>query len=315
MSGSREMAHVSWAQIEKRRERKKGPPPDTWKPRPDRFAHETLEPVFKLVEARKYQQARERVADMLERDPDHRRALSVLIMLHGKLDEIEYSEHLFQDAVGRGMVTREIYGGMVDAYASCGMFDEARRTIAEAAGRGMDCVHNYNNLLSGLYSRGNYDEVVAFYGEIPEKYRMAPTVLLRYAEALRKLAYYDRAVETATVVLCMCSTPDESTRAVMIIAYSEMCRGNAAKAYEMLNEVYERVSQQVDGGLGLRFFPRLLCGMVFACRRGGIPQPESTLRHWERLLNRIRMEERGKSYDVMGAIRQLGEIPVAPAQQ
>ncbi|MFA5412170.1 MAG: tetratricopeptide repeat protein [Candidatus Micrarchaeia archaeon] len=309
----RTLAHASFG-VNDRRERE-GMASDSWKPRAERPMHERLKPVFKLVEAKRYREAKERVADILERDPEHKVALSMLIMLHGRLGEIGYAEQMFRDAVSTGIVTREIYGGMVDAYARCGMFDEARGTIAEAAGRGMDCVHNHSNLMSGLYARGKYDEMVALYVDIPQKYRMTPSVTLKYAEALRKLGHYERAIETAAVTVGMHATLDERTKAAMIMAYSEMCRGNPQKAYEMLDEVYGRVSQRWDRGFNLRFFPRLLCGMVFACSRGGIPQPESTLRHWKGMLGSIKREGRGKNYDVINAITQVDEIPVANARQ
>lgn len=274
-----------------------------------------LKAVMALIDANKYAEARESAADFLEKNPRHAAGHALLIRIHGMLGEADVSEHLFNYCRRAGMDCNDIYCAMVDAYANCGEFKKALGIIAEAAGKGMDDIRSYINFMSGLYSHEKYKEIEAFYFAIPQKYRETPTIMVKYADALRKLKRYEEAVETATFALGMRGTLGDKTIAKMVIAYSEMKRGNPGKAYAMLNEVYARLSMREDGGISFRFYPRLLCGMVFACRDGGIQQPDQTIAHWRNMLETILGEGRGKKSDVVDALKCLPCIPAPAAQQ
>lgn len=101
----------------------------------------------------------------------------------------------------------------------------------------------------------------------------------------------------------------------MIIAYSELGRANPARAYEVFRGLYAELSRREDMGLDFRFFPRLLCGMVFSCSSGRIPQPECEVSRWKGLLERMLREGRGKEKDVKNALACLAGIPLEATQQ
>ncbi len=284
------------------------------KPLVERMAN-GLKAAIALMDAKKYADAREFVADFLEKNPKHAAGHALLIRIHGRLGEAGLSEHLFNYCRRAGMDCNDIYCAMVDVYASCGEFQKALEIIVEAARKGMDDVRSYINFMSGLYSHAKYREMEVFYLAIPRKYRETPAIKVKYADALRKLKRYGEAVEIATLAMGMRGTLGDKTIAKIIIAYSEMERGNPAKAYEVLNEVYERISMREDGGANFRFFPRLLCGMAFACRDGGIPQPDQTIDHWRGMLETILGEGRGKASDVVDALKCLPCIPAPAARQ
>lgn len=286
---------------------------DRWKPLPDSM-HAKLKPVMVLMDAKRHGEAKEMAADFLEKNPKHRLGHAMLIRIHGKLGEIGLSEHLFDHAMRKGMECWEMYCGMVDAYASCGQFEKALQTIAEAEATGMGSAISYLHLMAGLYSEGEYGRIEKLYTEMPMKYQTKSSIIVKYADALRKMRRYDEAVELATLALGMRGTLGDKATAKMVIAYSEIERGNPGKAYEVLCEIYERLSAREDGGIGFRFYPRLICGMVFACRRGMIPQPNPTIAHWRSTLETMRREGRGKESDVIDALRCLSRIP-APAAQ
>lgn len=287
---------------------------DRWKPLPDNM-HERLKPIMVLIDAKKYAEAKEMAADFLEGNPRHRAGHALLIRIHGKLGEAELSEHLFNYAMRKGMECWEMYCGMVDAYASCGQFDKALQTIAQAEGRGMGSVINYLHLMSGLYADGRYAEIERLYADMPGEYRMKAGIIGKYADALRKMKRYDEAVRAATLALDMRGTLGDKTNAKMVIAYSEIERGNEERALQLLGEIYERLSGREDRGMGFRFYPRLICGMVFACSRGMIPQPNSTVAEWRKALEAIRAEGRGKPSDVIEALRCLQHIPPVATPQ
>ncbi len=288
---------------------------DSWKPLPERLP-ETLKRAVMLMDAKKYGEAENTVADFLERSPKHGVALAMLIRIHGKKGEIGLSEHLFNEAIHAGIECKELYGAMVGAYASCNDFDGAKRIIADAEAVGMGDVNNYLQFMTGLYSERRYAEIETFYRTaIPPKYKAKPSISIKYADALRKMGRYGEAIGIATFARDMRGTLSDKTMADIIIAYSELGRGNPGKAYELLYKVYEKISGREDCGVAFRFFPRLLCGMVFACSAGGIQQPDSTIAQWRRLLEAIRDEGRGKSEDVRNALTCLPRIPAPPAQQ
>lgn len=287
---------------------------DHWKPLPDKI-HKRLKPVLMLMDAKRYGEAKEAVADFLEKNPKHKAGLALLIRIHGKLEEIGLAEHLFDYAMRTRMECKSVYSAMVDAYASCREFSKALQVMAEAETRGMGDAESYVYLMAGLYSEARYEDIEKLYKTIPMKYRIRPSIIVKYADALRKRRQYGKAVETATLAMSMPGTLGERVAARIVIAYSEIARGNPEKAYEVLCEVYKRISGREDSGLSFRFFPRLLCGMVFACSGGMIPQPYSTIAHWKRMLETIRDEGRGKEADIRNALMCLQQIPVLPIQQ
>lgn len=274
-----------------------------------------LKAAIALMDAKKYPEAREFVADFLEKNPRHAAGHALLIRIHGRLGEAGLSEHLFNYCRRAGMECTDIYCAMVDAYANCGEFQKALEIIVEAAGKGMDDIRSYMNFMSGLYSREKYREMEVFYLAIPRKHRETSAIKVKYADALRKMKRYDEAVDIATLAMGMRGTLGDKTIAIIVIAYSEMKRGNPGKAYAMLNEVYERLSMREDGGVSFRFYPRLLCGMVFACKYGGIPQPDQTIDHWRSMLETMLGEGRGKESNVVDALKYLPSIPAPAARQ
>jgi len=287
---------------------------DRWKPLPDSM-HEKLKPVMVLMDAKRHGEAKEMAADFLEKNPKHKAGHALLIRIHGKLGELELSEHLFYYAMRRGMECREMYCGMVDAYASCGQFEKALQKIAEAEERGMGSMISYLHLMAGLYSEGKYGRIESLYKEMPVKYQTKSGIIVKYADALRKMKRYDKAVDIATLALDMRGTLGDKTIAKMVIAYSEIERGNPGKAYDVLYEIYERLSAREDAGVSFRFYPRLICGMVFACRSGMIPQPDPTIAYWRSILETMLREGRGKERDVTDALRCLPRIPAPGVQQ
>jgi pentatricopeptide repeat protein len=287
---------------------------DRWKPLPDQM-HGELKQALVLMDAKKHGEAKEKVVDFLETRPGHRAGHAMLIRIHGKLGEIGLSEHLFDYAMKKGMECWEVYCGMVDAYASCGQFEKALQTIARAEERGMGSMISYLHLMAGLYTQKRYAEIEQLYNDMPAVYKVKCGIIVRYADALRKMKRYDEAVRVATLALDMRGTLGDKTTAKIVIAYSEIERGNHAKAYGLLDGIYGRLSAREDGGAGFRFYPRLLCGMVFACSRGGIPQPDSTIEHWRSALEAMQRQGRGKEKDVVDALTCLFRIPAPPAQQ
>lgn len=283
---------------------------DTFRKKP--FPEKTpkgLRPVLVLMDVKRYEEAKEAVADFLEKSPKHGAGHAMLIRIHGKLGEVGLAEHLFNYAMRAGMGCRDLYCAMVDAYANCKEFPKALRMIAAARENGMDDIRNYLNFMAGLYSDGRYVDMEQFYMSIPPEYRAKSGIIIRYADALRKMRRHDEAIEIATLSLGMRGTLGDKTMAKIIISYSEMERGNPGKAYDMLHGIYERLSKREDLGVQFRFFPRLMCGMVFACSRAGIPQPDSMIEDWRRQLEAIRNENRGKAEDVRDALICLGRIP------
>lgn len=274
----------------------------------------SLKPAIALVDANRFEEAKELVADFLERCPDHMAGHCLLIRIHGMLGEIEFSEHLFEYAKDRGMGSREIFSAMVDAYSSCSEFEKARRVIAEAEAYGIGCAKNYAHVMSGLYADRRYADIEKVYLSLPIGYKANAALNLKYADALRKMRRYDEAIDAAAFSVGLRGTLAEKTKARIIMGYCEMCLGNSRKAYELLLEEYKKISRLEDGGVALNFFPRLICGMVFACSRGRIPQPDSTAEQWRRILERIQREGRGNAEDVGAALMRLRQIPAAPAQ-
>ncbi len=273
-----------------------------------------LKPAIGLIDANRFDEARDMVADFLERRPGSAAGHSLLIRIHGMLGEAELSEHLFEYAKGNGMGSRDLYGAMVDAYSSCREFGKAQAVIAEAEACGLGCAKNYAHLMAGLYGEGRYEDVERVYLSLPISYKSKAALNIKYADALRKMKRYGEAKEAAEFSISLRSTLAEKTKARIIIGYCEMCLGNPEKAYKLLREEYEKVSRLEDGGFSQRFFPRLLCGVVFACSKAGIPQPDSTAEQWRRLLERIQEEGRGNAGDIGAALMRLRHIPAAPAQ-
>jgi len=274
-----------------------------------------LKPALAMVDANRFADAREFVADFLEKSPGHASGHALLIRIHGMLREIGLSEHLFDHAQKNGMENRGIYCALVDAYANCGQFPKALEVIFDAAKYGMDDIRSYINFMSGLYDHGMYRAIIGFYSLIPTGWRERPSIKVRYADALRKLKRYDEAIEVAELSLRMRGTLGDMTMAKIIIGYCETERGNPKKAYEVLNEVYEKISAREDGGVSFGFFPRLLCGMAYACRRGRIPLPDPVVERWRGLLEEMQSVGRGKEEDVENALVCLDRIPSVPAQQ
>lgn len=273
-----------------------------------------LKPAIALIDAKRFADAREFVADFLEKNPKHVIGHAVLIRIHGLLGEADASGHLFNYCRHAGMECADIYCAMVDAYATCGEFQKALEIMAEAAGNGMDDIRSYVSYMSGLYLHGKYREIEVFHSSIPQKHREKAPIMVKYADALRKMKRYGEAVDIATTARNMRGALGNRTMAIIVIAYCEMERGNPGKAYAMLNEIYIRLSEREDGGSGFRFFPRLLCGMVFACKGGGIPQPESRIDEWRRQLSGMMGAGRGKTSGVENALAQLDEMPRACRQ-
>ncbi|MEW5996047.1 MAG: hypothetical protein AB1657_00425 [Candidatus Micrarchaeota archaeon] len=274
-----------------------------------------LRPALPLIDAKRYGEAREFVADFLERNPEHARGHALLIRIHGMLGEVGLSEHLFDHARRSGMECGELYVAMAGAYANGGEFRKALEVMAEAAEKGIDGARGRVNLMRGLYKCKMYAEMERFYFSIPQKCRERPAIIAMYADALRKMKRYGEAIRVAGLSLGMHGTLGDKTMAKLIIGYSEMSCGNHARAYEVLDEVYGKISAREDGGANFGFFPRLLCGMVFACSRGRIAQTASTIAQWHGLLEDMRRENRGKAKDVKDALDLVWRIPVACAQQ
>lgn len=270
--------------------------------------------VMALVDSKRFHEARDCTADFLEQNPGHVMGHAVLIRIHGMLGETGVSEHLFNYCRRSGMDHRDIYCAMVDALANCEEYQRALGIIAWAAEAGRDDLRSYINFMSRLYGNGRYAEMEAFYFSIPQRHRETTAIKVRYADALRKMKRYGEAIEIAISSLRMHGTLNDRTDTKIIIGYSEMELGNYRKAYEVLHGIYAKISMRDDGGASLSFFPRLLCGMVFACSRGGIPQPHSTILRWRDLLEKMLEEKRGKTEDVQGALRCLDRIPIARAQ-
>jgi len=268
-----------------------------------------------LINAKKYGEAREFVADFLERNPRHARGHALLIRIHGMAGELGLSEHLFNHARRAGMECSDIYCAMADAYANGGEFRKAQGIMAEAAKNGMAGVRGYVNFMCGLYDRKRYAEIERFYFSIPQTCGGKPATKVIYADALRKMRRYGEAIKVAESCLGRHGTLGDKTAAKIVIGYSEMLRGNPGRGYEVLDEIYERISAREDGGASFRFFPGLLCGMVFACARGCIAQAASTIGQWHSLLEDMRRENRGNLQDVKDAIGMVWRIPVACAQQ
>lgn len=282
------------------------------KPPPERLCN-GLKPAIELIDAKRFEEARDMVADFLEKRPNNGAGHSLLIRIHGMLGEIGLSEHLYEYAKGNGMESREIYGAMVDAYSDCGEFEKALEIIAEAEASRMGCAKNYAHLMAGLYGKERYDEIEKIYLSLPIRYKANATLNLKYADSLRKMKRYDEAIDAAAFSISLHGTLAEKSKARIIIGYCEMCSGNPQKGHDVLSEEYRRISGLENGGTTQRFFPRLICGIVFACSKAGIPQPDSTIEHWRKLLERIQMEGRGNAEDVGAALMHLRRIPALSA--
>jgi len=286
---------------------------DSWKPLPER-THRQLKPILVLIDAKRLDEAKERTADILELSPRNGAALALLIKIHGYLGEIGLSEHLFSYALRTGMGHARMYSAMVGAYVHCGQFEKALQTITDAEEDGKGNERMYLHFMKGLYTEGKYGEIENFYRALPQKYQAKPCIAIKYADALRKMGKYAKAIGIASLTLSMHSTLEDKTKAKMVIAYSEISRGNTETAFGLLSGIYCGISWMEDYGISFSFFPRLLCGMVFACSKGGIPQTVSTVEHWRWMLMRIKQDGRGKPQDAINALRCINDIPIATPQ-